>query len=138
MLVDFCSFNVRGLNNKQTPVKDFISVNKLSLVALLETKVQKEKAREISRRISPRFNWEFNYDHHHLGRIWLGWDPSLWKVLVVASSSQHITCSIMKVDTNVSMLISFVYGLHTYSDRRPLWEDLDRLKNLVDTYLGVY
>lgn len=42
MVFDFCYFYVRGLNNEKSFIKDFMSTNKLSFVALLETHVKKE------------------------------------------------------------------------------------------------
>lgn len=58
-MVDFCSYNVRGLNNKLSSfIKDFVSSNKLKLFALLETHVQKESADYIS---------SYIYLHHIVG-----------------------------------------------------------------------
>ena len=84
MLIDFCSFNIRGLNNKKAFVKDFLSFNKISLFGLLETHVKKDSASAVSSTISPRFSWIFNYDDHHNGRIWVGWDPSLWNLSLLS------------------------------------------------------
>lgn len=56
MIVDFCSYNVRGLHNKVSFVKDFFSVNKFGIAALLETHVKQEDAARISATIAPRFN----------------------------------------------------------------------------------
>ena len=84
---DICAYNVRGLNNKQSYIKDFLLSNKISLVALLETRVPAHNANLVSSSIAPNFTWEFNYCNHNNGRIWLGWDPTFWTVNVVETSS---------------------------------------------------
>lgn len=124
LLMDFCSYNVRGLNNKKSFYKDFINVKNLSLFAFLETHVKKESANSIASFLSQKFNWSFNSDYHDNGRIWLGWDPSIWKVMPLASSSQHISFSVTRMDTQESFFLSFVYALNTYIERRALWTDL--------------
>lgn len=50
-MFDFRTYNTRGLNNKQQFVKDFISANKISLLALVETKVKDSLADSISREL---------------------------------------------------------------------------------------
>lgn len=120
----FCSYNIRGLNNKESYVKDCISNNKLGLIALLETHVKQEMASIISSTIDFRFQWLFNYDCHHNGRIWLGWDPNLWKVQKLVTNAQHLSCFINRVGTNDSFFVSFVYALNTDVERRSLWAGL--------------
>ena len=123
-MIDFCSYNVRGLNNKRSFIKDFIASNKISLIGLLETRVNKDVAKIISTDISPRFNWVFNYEHHSGGRIWVGWNPTFWDVNVVSSSSQLVTCSVSSRNSPAIFFISFVYGLNTTVQRRDLWDEL--------------
>ncbi|XP_074353437.1 uncharacterized protein LOC141692474 [Apium graveolens] len=65
MEIDFCSYNMRGLHDKIAFYKDFFSVNKISLVALLEAHVKKEKASFVSSLISPQFQCLFNHEYHH-------------------------------------------------------------------------
>lgn len=130
-MIDFCTYNIRGLNNKQAFAKDFISHNKISMIALLETRVQQDHAEVISRRIALNFNWVFNYNHHSNGRIWLGWNNSIWKVLVISTSMQQISCSIKKLSTGECFIVSFVYGLNTPQERRLLWSELSSLRNSI-------
>lgn len=132
MLVDFCSFNVRGLNKKHAHIKDFISANKISFVALLETRVQECNASSIAARVAINFNWLFNYEHHDGGRIWVGWNPNFWKISLIQASSQHISCKVEKLDSKEVFVVSFIYGLNNYIDRRRLWEELSTFKFLVD------
>lgn len=124
MIIDFCSFNIRGLNKKQTFAKDFLSINKLSLFALLETHVKKASASFVSKFIGPRFNWHFNYDYHYNGRIWVGVDPSIWNLNVLRSSAQHVTCSVSNISGGEDFVISFIYGFNTAVERRVLWSEI--------------
>lgn len=120
----FCSYNVRGLNNKMSFVKDFLHHNNLGLIALLETHVKKDSAAFISNFVASRFSWYFNYDSHYNGRIWLGWDPSRWNVLPLVTEAQHISCKVTNLASNHSFYVSFVYAYNTHIDRRPLWDSL--------------
>ena len=127
-MIDFCSYNIRGLHNKVSFAKDFLSVNKCGLAALLETHVKKEDVGFYSSVIAPRFKWLFNYDFHDNGRIWFGWDENLWKVTLVASSAQHITCEVLQTDGPVHCLLTMVYAFNDEVLRRYLWADLESLQ----------
>ena len=131
MIIDFCSYNVRGLNNKVPFVKDFLLNNNISLIGLIETRVQKNVAKIISTKISRSFQWSYNYSEHPGGRIWVGWNTFLWDISVIAQSSQHITCLATHRQYNVSFVISFIYGLHSGIDRRALWNDLIAVSRLI-------
>lgn len=67
-MVVFCSYNVRGLNNKSSFIKNFISKNKFALIGL-ETRVNKSVAKILSSEIDPNFSWLFNYEYHLGGHI---------------------------------------------------------------------
>ena len=105
-------------------MKDFLRDNKINFVGLIETRVQKNVAKKLSSEIEHSFRWLDNYDNHHGGRIWVGWDPFLWDVSVLAQSSQHITCSAFQKHLKTDFIISFVYGLNTGTERKQLWSDL--------------
>lgn len=127
MMVDFCSYNVRGLNNKCAFVKDFILDNKISLIGLLETRVRSNVAKKVSLEVNPRFLWHHNYEHHPGGRIWVGWNPNVWNVSIIASTAQQTTCSVFHNNSDISFVISFIYGLNSSAGRRVLWQELSAL-----------
>lgn len=124
MVLDFCSYNIRGLNSKIDFVKDFISHNKLSLLAILETHVKKEFSNRISATICPNWNWVFNYDYHNNGRVWVGWDPSIWHVTPKNGSAQHLSCQVTHISSDATFAVSFVYAYNNAVDRRDLWTEL--------------
>lgn len=121
------SYNVRGINKKpkQAYVKQIIAENKISILWLVETRVKVHKASRISRNICPHWNWAFNYDFHNNGRIWVGWNRTFWNLDIHFVSSQVIHCKVQSIaSNNTTFLVSFVYGLNSYMDRRALWNDL--------------
>lgn len=132
-MIDFCSYNVRGLNSKISFIKDFISTNKISLVGLLETRVNKNLASNISMKLSRNFQWRFNYDHHSNGRIWIGWDSNIWTLNILSSTAQVMHCSVFSIENPADCFtISFVYAFNTPEERRSLWRDLSSFSQLVD------
>lgn len=91
----------------------------------METRVKHTNAKKISRKLCPSWEWAFNYDFHGNGRIWVGWNPNLWNLDVLFTSSQVIHCKVQSLDfTSTSFFISFVYGLNSYIERRDLWNEL--------------
>lgn len=129
--MSFCSYNIRGLNKKTSFVKDFILSKNIGLIDLFETHVKKDSASFIANLVSSNFSWLFNYDSHSNGRIWVGWDPSKWKVQTLVSSSQHISCSVSSFDDKISFIASFVYALNTAQERKQLWSQLLQFKNSI-------
>ncbi|XP_074361168.1 uncharacterized protein LOC141701414 [Apium graveolens] len=129
MEIDFCSYNIRGLNSKIAFVKDFFSTNKISFCALLETHVKKENFVSISSIIAPRFTWLNNYEFHYNGRIWLGWDSLLWNVIVFRASAQQVTCFVSRRDGSSSCVVTVIYAYNDLVDRRPLWNELFAIQN---------
>lgn len=122
--MDFCSYNVRGLNSKIPLVRDFLLHNKINLFGLIETRVQKNVAKKISSEINRNFCWIDNYDFHHGGRIWVGWNPFFWDIKPIAISSQHITCYATQKHLQTSFVVTFIYGFNKGIERRQLWVEL--------------
>ncbi|KAK1312665.1 hypothetical protein QJS10_CPA07g00491 [Acorus calamus] len=110
-----CIFwNVRGLNHllKQLDVKEFLRLHKVSLLTLVETKVDITNASRVSQHICPNFQAITNYQSHHFGRIWVLWDPHLFDVEVLLQSAQFIHCK--------------HYASNNEQERLSLWDDLAR------------
>ncbi|XP_074327763.1 uncharacterized protein LOC141665679 [Apium graveolens] len=98
----------------------------------LETHVKERDAEYISRNLADRFTWVFNYNYHSNGRIWLGWDSTIWKVMVHSVSVQQISCTVTKLNTGDSFAWSCIYGLNIYHERRELWAELLNFGNLME------
>lgn len=93
-------------------------------MSCVETRVKSINASSISNKICRSWSWVFNYDHHHNGRIWVGWDPNVWIVNVISKTSQHVTCSVTFLEKQVHFFVSFVYALNKPYQREPLWSYL--------------
>ena len=124
MVMNLCTYNIRGLNNKIPYVRDFIKFHKLSFVVLVETHVQASSAQSVTNLIAPRFTWLFNYEHHNNGRIWIGFDNNIWKVELLSCSAQHASCSVLHLCSGTRFYISFIYALCSAVERRTLWAEL--------------
>lgn len=132
--MNFAVWNVRGLNktSHQDELINFIEVNKISFMSCLETKVKQGNSARVSRHVNKKWSWVFNYEHHDNGRVWIGWDPSIWHVSVQSKSSQHITCFITFIEKQVHFCSTFVYAFNQPHQRVPLWNDLISLSQLFD------
>ncbi|KAF8072336.1 hypothetical protein N665_1125s0004 [Sinapis alba] len=121
---------MRGFNkiSKHGVVRDWVRNQSLQFGSLIETRVQENKAERIVN--SAFHNWSYmaNYEHHHLGRIWVVWGPSV-RITPVYKSSQLITCSVLMEGKTEEMMCTFVYALNTIEERRLLWEDLRNHKD---------
>ncbi|XP_074326901.1 uncharacterized protein LOC141664844 [Apium graveolens] len=98
-------------------------------MGVLETKVKVHNASGISKKINRRWNWLFNYDHHYNGRVWVGWDPGVWKVSLHSSNAQCITCVATFLEKDITILVSFVYAYNEACDRVSLWNYCTNLTN---------
>lgn len=120
------SWNVRGLNSdpRQKGVKVLVNDHNLDIIGLLETKLNDERLRSFLRFYFRGWNHVNNFATHDAGRIFVLWNPlkvSLEPLLIFPKGIHFkATCKV----TSISVHLSFVYGLHSVVDRRPLWEIL--------------
>ncbi|KAL3734506.1 hypothetical protein ACJRO7_023803, partial [Eucalyptus globulus] len=56
--------------------------------------------------------------------IWVGWDPTVVSFEVLSVSDQMILGKLCWLETGVACYVSVIYAEHSFSTRRPLWEDL--------------
>lgn len=89
-MVNCLIWNVRGLNDdiRQFNVKALMKKHKVSVAALLETKIKYGKS---SRVLASLGSWCLleNYDFAHNGRIWVIWDKSKVTVNRISLSDQY-------------------------------------------------
>ena len=118
-MVKVCSYNIRGLNKrvKQSDLHSFLVENDISMAGVLETKVKFKKSASGFKNVHNSWQWTSNYQHHPLGRIWLGWNPIVWNVFVVCSSDQFIHCKATFLDSNEVLFFTFVYASNCSVDR---------------------
>ncbi|KAF8035958.1 hypothetical protein BT93_C1859 [Corymbia citriodora subsp. variegata] len=116
---------------KQTEVRQFVRLNNICCVGILETKVSVVNFDIVSSGIIPGWEWIANYDYSPRGRIWVGWNPLLVSFYALFRTDQLIHGEFKSLNSSLSLTLSVVYGEHTYVARRPLWN------NIVDLSLAL-
>lgn len=121
------TWNIRGLNNplKQKEVRSVISANKFSLMDVVETKVRDVNLQATINLCFPR-DWKaiHNFNSGPVARIILGWDSSIFQLLVVFQSEQIIVVDVLVLEDKRNFLLSVVYGHNGIRERRHLWDDM--------------
>ncbi|KAL3749604.1 hypothetical protein ACJRO7_010698 [Eucalyptus globulus] len=115
---------------RRAEVRRFVSVNKLCLIGLLETKVPEESFDYISASLIKGWSWIANYNCSPRGRIWVGWNPDIVSFCPISITDQAIHGSLNCILSGRRCSISTVYGEHTFVRRRPLWEDLQHYNEI--------
>ncbi|XP_074298356.1 uncharacterized protein LOC141629218 [Silene latifolia] len=126
-------WNVRGMNrvNKQKFINFFLQNKGVGLFGLLETKI---KSKSFIRTVNVFNNWciSTNNGYHNNGRIWILWDPKIFRIQFLEYNAQFIH---MKVEALVSRSVFFltmIYAFNGIQDRTPLWDHLRRFAGQVD------
>ena len=119
-------WNIRGLNQpqKQKEIVRLILEKKIDVMGIVETKVKLANQIKINNNMFPNWHFVTNSTTELTGRIWVGWNPDKIKLTVLLKCSQMIHVKIEIIESSVSFMASFVYGLHTPFDRRSLWREL--------------
>lgn len=120
------SWNMRGMGSplKHRYLAKFISDQKVSIAALLETKLNLVNLVSLMRKKFVDWDFVHNLDHCSTGRIVVLWKKDRVSMEVLHASSQLIHCRILCKISSQSFVVSFVYGLHSIVNRRPLWESI--------------
>ncbi|XP_019176812.1 PREDICTED: uncharacterized protein LOC109172115 [Ipomoea nil] len=112
-------------------VWDFVWNNKLSVIALLETKLSIEKADLFVK--NRKNGWKLATNFHDTvgGRILVTWNPALVDCSILETGPQHVHCLILCKISQKKILCTFVYGLFSVVARRQLWEKIEALGLLI-------
>ena len=128
------SWNIRGLNltSKQKEIKNLIKENNLSVMAILETQVQHRKIKKIGDAVFGKWSWISNKDFgKNTTRILIGWDAEVFRLFPIDMNDQIIHCKMERVEDNKSFFGSFIYAANKHTERRKLWESLQKHKIMV-------
>ncbi|XP_020266617.1 uncharacterized protein LOC109842117 [Asparagus officinalis] len=127
-------WNIRGFNksSKHVTVKQFIHEYKLSLLALLETKVDEVKLQKIANKIVRNWKWTSNVGTTNNARIWILWDEDILSVQCIEKPEQYMTCDMKSKEGKLSCLVTIVYALNQMEGRKNLWEKLLIFKRRVN------
>jgi len=118
------TWNVRGFNQevKHKELRLFVRRNKVTIIAIFEHRVRKEKVGRIINKIMPGWEWCTNHTNEVRGRIWGVWNPSIVKFTRVETSVQYVHGMVDMQQSDFKFQFTAVYGLHTIATRSSLWE----------------
>ena len=114
-------------SNKAKEVRDFLEVNNVSVIGLMETKIKEPNAKKIHKNLGNKWNQSSNYNHHEKGRVWVSWRYDKCKLETCETHQQYIATKNTPINMQDSFHIVFIYGLHSVRDRKELWQELLRL-----------
>lgn len=119
-------WNVRGCNKtiKQKEIRVLLQSQKISIAALLETRVKIENSKKIMEKVGRGWSAVNNYDKASNGRVWILWDPKKVSITVIQTHAQAICCEIVDVETGQGQYFVAVYALNTMEQRKELWNFL--------------
>lgn len=118
-------WNVRGFHKalKQRSVQAIMATHKIDVIGILESKFD---GKDLSTLLRIRFQGMsavHNLDCDSRGRIMILWN-SLVDVNIVGVNTQFVHLAITCRQTSTLFYATFVYGLNTIVERRPMWEEL--------------
>ncbi|XP_074297717.1 uncharacterized protein LOC141628476 [Silene latifolia] len=133
-MVSIGFWNVRGLNkkNKQGDVRRLLHINNVGLYGLVETKVKNININKVQAGLG--YNWQFinNNDLKEGGRIWLLWDPAIFKVDVLLKDVQVIHATFEHLLAGFSWVCSLFYGCNKDYERVGQWQSILHCNSLVN------
>lgn len=134
MDLKIATWNIRGLGKleKQNAIKNLVVNEKLSVCAVLETRIKGPKINKISEKVFGRWNWINNADVCARGcRILVGWNSDLVQCMVIHMSDQALLCSIEVTSTKEKLFCTFIYAENNGRCRRKLWAELITCKTVI-------
>lgn len=108
-------------------MKQLVAAHGISVIGLVETKVQARSARRIRDSMLPQ--WNFVDNNTSLGRVWVAWNPNVVQLVVRGLNDQVIHCSVMLIEDGSWIDVSVVYGQNTVRHRRFMWRSLVAFSN---------
>lgn len=91
---------------------------------MLETKLRINRLATFMNRKFRGWKFVFNHEQVEGGRILVIWNHFLVDCVPLNATSQVMHCHITDKVTSHSFLCSFIYGLHSISDKRDIWNSL--------------
>ncbi|XP_061375671.1 uncharacterized protein LOC133317799 [Gastrolobium bilobum] len=124
-----------GKTSFPTLIRDLKFRFKISIMALLETRVGVLKGDDIIRKLG--FSSFFSQEHvGFFGGIWLLWEGNLVDVEVLIHHHQFVHTKVTYLDSKKVDFITFVYGSPRRMERRALWLELEDISyGMTDPWL---
>ncbi|KAF5194053.1 hypothetical protein FRX31_016358 [Thalictrum thalictroides] len=101
-------------------------------MGVVETRVKEKNKVSVFRNIG--LNWPMleNYEDHYNGRIWLLWNPTLFHVVRLCSTSQLLHVQVKVLQSNFCFYATVIYASNDGSCRQLLWDKITSLATTID------
>uniref|UniRef100_A0A803MGT1 Endonuclease/exonuclease/phosphatase domain-containing protein n=1 Tax=Chenopodium quinoa TaxID=63459 RepID=A0A803MGT1_CHEQI len=127
MSIKILIWNVQGVGNKLTIIRELVRIHKPSMLVLVETHISGENSQQVCYKIN--FSGKTRVDAQGFaGGIWLFWREEEVSVTTFDSNTQHLTVEIRRVGDD-PWLFSAIYASPDSNLRRQLWSELERIKD---------
>ncbi|GJZ52696.1 RNA-directed DNA polymerase, eukaryota, reverse transcriptase zinc-binding domain protein [Tanacetum coccineum] len=134
MDLNIAAWNIRGLGKitKQNEVKKLICNEKLSICAVLETYMKKDRIDRICMNLFGSWSWQHNERKSRKGcRIDVGWDSNSVKCFLINSTEQSMLYNVEVLSTQEACFCTFIYAANKGRDMKELWKELNLNKRVV-------
>ena len=126
MSIKILIWNVQGVGNKISTIRDLVRVHRPSMLVLVETHISGAQATNVCDRIG--FSGKLRVEAQGFaGGIWMFWREEDIGVTAYGSSSQHLTVEIKKTGDD-PWLFSAVYASPDSNLKRDLWAELENIR----------
>lgn len=89
---------------------------------MVETKIKVGRIDRVVQSMFPVWEYTTNLENHYNGRIWLTWRLDFFKIYVVSTMDQAITCEVLNIYRQERFQLTVVCGHNTKDERRALWD----------------
>ncbi|GKA73602.1 hypothetical protein Tco_0779904 [Tanacetum coccineum] len=108
-------------SDKQVEVRKFMKDDRLSMCAIIETRIKSKKLRKIGDGIFKDWDWVNNMRHCDKGcRIILGWNSDIISLSFLHYRKQSILCRIKDKKRKMLMFCTIVYAANGGNERTQL------------------
>ncbi|GKE13016.1 RNA-directed DNA polymerase, eukaryota, reverse transcriptase zinc-binding domain protein [Tanacetum coccineum] len=108
-----------------------ITDEKLQVCSTLETHLKSKKLLKSCEKAFGNWDWISNVYLYSKGcRIIIGWNRDLVIIRCILKSEKTMLCIIEDIHSHTASFVSFVYATNGSTDRRSLWADLNRHKQI--------
>ncbi|GKB49009.1 RNA-directed DNA polymerase, eukaryota, reverse transcriptase zinc-binding domain protein [Tanacetum coccineum] len=132
--VDKSAYNIRGLGKvtKQNEIKNLIRNERLSICAVLETHMKKDRIGKVSMDIFGSWAWQNNVDFSRKScRIAVGLDASNVSCSLINATAQSMLYKVNVLSNQNTFYCTFIYVANKGRDKRDLWKELNLNKRVV-------
>lgn len=100
-------WNVRGFSaqNKQNEVVFLCNKENVGLVGLVEMKVNSKNIEKVVNKMFGGWQFLTNLESHYNGRILLVWRPDYYKVELMRSLTQMLTCKVCYILLQLTFMV---------------------------------